>query len=43
MVNSWLQSWQLQQQAIVSQQEVWLDSHRQQALNQAAFWKNGSV
>lgn len=43
VVNSWLQSWQQLQQAIVSQQEVWLDSHRQQALNQAAFWKNGSV
>lgn len=43
VVNSWLQSWQQLQQAIVSQQEVWLDSHRQQALKQAAFWKNGSV
>ncbi|MBC3945072.1 inorganic triphosphatase [Erwinia persicina] len=42
-VNAWLQSWKQLQEAIVKQQEVWLDSHRQQALKQAAFWKNGSL
>lgn len=42
-VNDWLHSWQQLRQAIVGQQDVWLDAHRQQAVKQAAFWKNGSV
>jgi triphosphatase len=41
-VNAWLQSWQQLHKAIVEQQDVWLDAHRQQALKQPAFWKNGS-
>lgn len=43
MVNAWLQSWKQLREAIVGQQDVWLDAHRQQALKQSAFWKNGSL
>lgn len=42
-VSAWLQSWKQLREAIVGQQEVWLDAHRQQALKQPAFWKNGSL
>ncbi|WP_455811482.1 CYTH domain-containing protein [Pseudomonas graminis] len=43
IVNTWLQSWKQLREAIVGQQDVWLDAHRQQALKQSAFWKNGSL
>jgi len=43
IVNAWLQSWKQLREAIVGQQDVWLDAHRQQALKQSAFWKNGSL
>jgi len=42
-VEAWMQSWEQLAQAIVSGQEVWLESHSRQALKQAAFWKNGTT
>ncbi|MTD27767.1 CYTH domain-containing protein [Erwinia sorbitola] len=42
-VNGWLLVWKQLREAIVEHQEVWLDAHRQQALKQPAFWKNGSL
>lgn len=41
-VTAWLNNWQQLRQAIIEQQDIWLDGHRRQALKQPVFWKNGN-